>query len=117
VLRFLMQQGDPSPAIRRAITDGARWFATHAIRDRVWAAASSPEGRRLIERPGAGAIWARFYDPVAQRPIFGDRDRSIQDDVNAVSLERRNGYSWFSASGVGVSDAYAKWKRREVVRS
>jgi PelA/Pel-15E family pectate lyase len=117
VLRFLMQQGDPSPAIRRAITDGARWFATHAIRDRVWAAASSPEGRRLIEWPGAGPIWARFYDPVTQRPIFGDRDRSIQDDINTVSRERRNGYSWFSATGVGVSDAYAKWSRREAVRS
>ena len=117
VLRFLMQQPNPSPAIRQAITDGTSWFASHDIRNRVWAPASGPEGRRLIERPGAGPIWARFYDPVTQRPIFGDRDRSIQDDVNAVSLERRNGYSWFSATGVGVSDAYAKWKRREAVRS
>jgi PelA/Pel-15E family pectate lyase len=111
VLRFLMQQPDPSPAVRRAIVDGAAWFASHAIRDRIWTLANGPEGRRLIERPGAGPIWARFYDPVTQRPIFGDRDRSIQDDVNAVSLERRNGYSWFSATGAGVSSAYAKWSR------
>ncbi|MGA1797698.1 pectate lyase [Sphingomonas sp. 4RDLI-65] len=111
VLRFLMQQPDPSPAMRRAIADGAGWFASHAIRDRVWAPASGSEGRRLVERPGAGPIWARFYDPVTQRPIFGDRDRSIQDDVNAISLERRNGYSWFSATGTGVANAYAKWNR------
>lgn len=111
VLRFLMQQPDPSPAIRQAIGDGAAWFAGHAIRDRVWAAATGPEGRRLIEQPGAGPIWARFYDPATQRPVFGDRDRSIQDDVNAVSLERRNGYSWFSATGVGVGTAYARWRR------
>ena len=112
VLRFLMLQPDPSPAVRRAITDGAAWFAGHAIRDRVWDTARGPEGRRLVAQPGAGPIWARFYDPATQRPIFGDRDRSIQDDVNAVSLERRNGYSWFSATGTGVAAAYAKWSRR-----
>lgn len=54
--------------------------------------------------------WARTSYSAAT-PIFGDRDRSIQDDVNAVSLERRNGYSWFSGTGVGVSSAYVKWSR------
>lgn len=54
----------------------------------------------------------RGHEPATRpRPIFGDRDRSIQDDVNAVSLERRNGYSWFSGTGVGVSSAYVKWSR------
>jgi PelA/Pel-15E family pectate lyase len=110
-LRFLMQQPDPTPAMRRAIVDGAAWFAAHALRDVAWGAATGPEGRRLVAQPGAGPIWARFYDPLTQRPIFGDRDQSIQDDVNAVSLERRNGYSWFSATGVGVSSAFAKWNR------
>ncbi len=111
-LRFLMQQPDPTPAMRRAIVDGAAWFAAHGLRDVAWGAATGPEGRRLIPQPGAGPIWARFYDPVTQRPIFGDRDRSIQDDVNGVSLERRNGYSWFSGTGVGVSSAYVKWSGR-----
>lgn len=110
-LRFLMQQPDPTPAMRQAIVGGAAWFAAHGLRDVAWSAAAGPEGRRLVAQPGAGPIWARFYDPLTQRPIFGDRDRSIQDDVNAVSLERRNGYSWFSATGVGVSSAYAKWRR------
>jgi len=112
VLRYLMQLPDPTPAIRQAITDGASWFATHAIRDRTWGATADSGGRRLIEQPGAGPIWARFYDPVTERPIFGDRDRSVQTDVNAISLERRNGYSWFSTTGTGVADAYAKWSRR-----
>jgi len=108
-LRFLMQQPHPTPAMRQAIMDGAAWFAAHGLYDVVWKAASGPEGRRLVSQLGAGPIWARFYDPVSQRPIFGDRDRSIQDDVNALSLERRNGYSWFNATGVAVFNAYAKW--------
>ncbi|GAA0677405.1 PelA/Pel-15E family pectate lyase [Sphingomonas insulae] len=113
VLRFLMQQPDPSPAVRQAIVDGAAWFAGHAVHDRAWTAANAADGRRLVEQPGAPPLWARFYDPVRQTPVFGDRDRSIQDDVNAVSLERRNGYSWFSGTGAGVATAYAKWRRRD----
>ncbi|MGP7796700.1 pectate lyase [Sphingomonas sp. CLY1604] len=113
VLRFLMQQPDPSPAIRQAITDGAAWFANHAVSDRAWTDATGPGGRRLVEQPGAKPLWARFYDPVTQKPVFGDRDRSIHDDVNAISLERRNGYSWFNATGANVAAAYAKWRSRQ----
>ncbi len=113
-LRFLMQQPDPTPAMRQAIVDGAAWFAAHGLRDVAWSAATGTEGRRLVPQPGAGPIWARFYDPVTQRPIFGDRDRSIRDDVNTVSLERRNGYSWFSGTGTGVAAAYAKWRARHL---
>jgi PelA/Pel-15E family pectate lyase len=111
VLRFLMKQPDPTPAMRRAITDGATWFATHGIRDVVWTVSKGAEGRRLVRQPGAGPTWARFYDAATQKPIFGDRDRSIQDDVNAISLERRNGYSWFGTAGTGVASDYAKWMR------
>ena len=50
VLRFLMQQPDPSPAIRQAIDDGAAWFEAHAVRDRAWIAATGPEGRRPYGR-------------------------------------------------------------------
>ena len=60
--------------------------------------------------PGAGPIWARYYDLRTMRPIFGDRGREILDDVNQVSLERRNGYSWFSAQPRKALDRYARWK-------
>ncbi|MEG3164358.1 pectate lyase [Sphingomonas sp. PB2P19] len=112
VLRFLMRQPNPSPAMRAAIEAGAYWFVTHAIRDVAWTKATGPEGRRLMPRPGAAPLWARFYDPSRETPIFGDRDRAIHDDVNAISLERRNGYSWFGTAGNGVAAAYAKWRAR-----
>ena len=34
------------------------------------------------------------YRPSAIKPVFGDRDKSLHDDVNDLSLERRNGYAW-----------------------
>jgi PelA/Pel-15E family pectate lyase len=112
VLRFLMAEPDPSPAMRAAITAGAAWFAAHGIENHAWTDASAPGGRRLIDQPGAKTLWARFYDPATERPVFGDRDRSIHDDVNAISLERRNGYAWFNTIGANVAAAYAKWRRR-----
>ena len=42
-----------------------------------------------------------------------DRDRSIHDDVNAISLERRNGYAWFSNGPAKVLEAYARWPHRQ----
>ena len=107
-----MAQPDPTPAMRRAIEHGAAWFAAHAIRDMAWTRPAGGDGRRLVAEPGAGPLWARFYDPATGKPIFGDRDRSIHDDVNAVSVERRNGYSWFGSSGTGVAGAYDKWRKR-----
>lgn len=112
LLRFLMAQPDPSPAVKQAIASGADWFAAHALRDVAWTRPAGADGRRLVAAPGAGPLWARFYDPATGKPIYGDRDRSIRDDVNDVSLERRNGYSWFSTSGIGVATAYAKWRQR-----
>ncbi len=110
-LRFLMKQPDPSPAMRRAIDAGAAWFAAHALHNVAWTG-KEPDGRRLVAEAGAKPLWARFYDPATQKPIFGDRDRSIHDDVNAISLERRNGYAWFNTSGTGVASAYAKWRKQ-----
>ncbi len=61
-------------------------------------------------QPGAGPIWVRFYDSATGKPIFGDRDRSIDDDVNKISVERRNGYSWWGNAGTEFARAYAKWR-------
>ncbi|WP_235425507.1 pectate lyase [Croceibacterium mercuriale] len=109
VLQFLMRQPDPSPQMRAAIEAGAAWFAAHALRDVAWKATDSAAGRLLVAEPGAGPLWARFYDPVTQAPIFGDRDRAIRDRVEEVSRERRDGYSWYNTSGNAVARAYARW--------
>ncbi|MBO9622483.1 MAG: pectate lyase [Sphingomonas sp.] len=106
LLALLMRLPERSPRVDAAIEAGIAWLRSVAIRDMAWTSTTPAEGRRLVARPGAGPIWARFYDIATMRPIFGDRDRSIQTDVNAVSLERRNGYSWFGAGPGRVIQAY-----------
>jgi PelA/Pel-15E family pectate lyase len=68
-------------------------------------------GRRLVAKDGAGPLWARYYSIPAQKPIFGDRDKTLHDDVNELSLERRNGYAWYSAGEQKTIDDYATWSK------
>lgn len=110
LLHFLMRQPDRSPAVRAAVRDGVAWLAAHGLRDVEWPRTpAGPEGRKLRPAPGAGPIWSRYYAIGTGTPIFGDRDRSVHDDVNDISLERRNGYSWFSTDPARVIADYAKW--------
>jgi PelA/Pel-15E family pectate lyase len=109
VLIFLMRQPDPSPEIKAAVHAGAAWLKDHAIYGKAFTKVSDEEGRKLIDQPGAGPIWSRNYGIRTGKPIFGDWDKSIQDDVNTISKGRRNGYSWYSAMPQKALDAYAEW--------
>lgn len=112
VLLFLMRQPKPTPEIRAAVHAGAAWLKAHAIYDKAFTEVSKDEGRKLIDKPGAGPIWSRNYDIKTGKPIFGDWDKSIQDDVNNISKGRRNGYSWYGAGPQKAIDAYADWAKK-----
>jgi PelA/Pel-15E family pectate lyase len=66
-------------------------------------------GRQLKAKDGAGPIWARYYSIPGQKPIFGDRDKTLHDTVNELSLERRNGYAWYSNGEQKTIDDYGAW--------
>jgi PelA/Pel-15E family pectate lyase len=108
---FLMAIPDPTPEIVRAVHAAAHWFEKTALRDVAFTRAPDGSGRKLLPAPGAAPIWARYYELKTDRPIFGDRDKTIHDDVSEISAERRNGYSWFNNSPQRALDAYAKWAK------
>jgi PelA/Pel-15E family pectate lyase len=112
VLLFLMRQPNPAPEIKAAIAAGIAWLEANAIYDKAFTKISEEEGRKLIDKPGAGPIWSRNYDIQTGKPIFGDWDKSIQDDVNNISKGRRNGYSWYNAAPQKAVDAYADMARK-----
>lgn len=111
VLLFLMSLPNSTPEINRSIRAGAAWLERAAVRDVVWTGKSPDKGRMLIPGPGAGPLWARYYDIATMKPIFGDRDRSIHDDVNEISIERRNGYGWYGPWPAEALAQYAAWSR------
>ena len=112
VLRYLMQPPHTSPAVIAAINAGVSWLKAAAIYGQEWVGGrGTPGGRHLEAKSGAGPIWARYYSITTGLPIFGDRDKTIHDDVSGLSLERRNGYAWYSAGPQQALDAYATWSK------
>lgn len=115
VMEFFMGLPDATRAEVAAVRDAAAWFKKVEIfgyRDGsgdFFADRRSPQGRMLVAVSGAGPIWARFYQMGTDKPIFGDRDKTIHDDVNELSRERRNGYAWFNAEGVPMLAEYETW--------
>jgi len=97
----------PTAAERRSIRAAAAWFKKIAIYGQRWERA--PQGPQFVPTPGAGPIWARYYQTGTDIPVFGDRDKSIHDNVNELSLERRFGYSWYSADSQRALDRFEKW--------
>lgn len=107
VLEFLMAEPNPSPEVKAAIRGAVAWLESVRVYDKSFE--MTDDGRKLIDKPGAGPIWSRNYDLVTGRPIFGDKDQTIHDDVNGISIGRRNGYSWWIGSPQRALDAYAAW--------
>jgi PelA/Pel-15E family pectate lyase len=104
---FLMRMERPDAAVVNAVHAAAAWFRKTAIYGKAYR--NTAEDRVLVDAPGAGPLWARYYEIGTDRPIFGDRDKSIHDDVTELSFERRTGYSWYNAGAQQALDRYAEW--------
>ncbi|HEY0953509.1 MAG TPA: pectate lyase [Roseateles sp.] len=108
VLLFLMRQPRPTPAMKAAIHAGIAWLQAQTLRDHAFT--MTPDGRKLISRPGDGPLWSRLYDVSTGRPIFGDWGKTIHDDVNEISKGRRNGYTWWGTWPQKALEAYPRWR-------
>jgi PelA/Pel-15E family pectate lyase len=115
IVEFLMKLPNPTPEEAASVHAAAAWFTKVEIHGYRYGSGdfradrNSAEGRRLAAVEGAGPIWSRYYQIGTDKPIFGDRDKTIHDDVNELSRERRNGYSWFNTEGVAALAQYQAW--------
>lgn len=112
-MEYLMSLPKPSAAVVRSVEAAAAWFKANEIMGYVFVGGrGTPGGRHLEKKDGAGPLWARYYSLTTGRPIFGDRDKSIHDEVSEISLERRNGYAWYSGGEEKVMEEYAVWSKK-----
>lgn len=107
ILMFLMEIQKPSPEVDIAIKAAAEWFKKTAIYGLAFHSVGGE--RHLVEAQGSGPIWARYYQIDTDRPLFGDRDKTIHDNVEEISRERRNGYAWFNDRAKRVLEHYNHW--------
>lgn len=113
LVNYLMQLPAPSPAVVRSIYAAADWFQQHATSGYVYKGGKeTPGGRRLFRQADARPLWARYYSLDQQKPIFGDRDRTIHDDLLEISDERRNGYGWYNTTADSTLKHFASWKQK-----
>lgn len=116
LLFYLMQLPDPTPAEVAAVHAGVAWLRKAAIVGFEWTGKGEPDGRHLVEKPGAGPIWARYYD-TSGKPVFGERDKTLRDNVNELSRERRDGYSWFGTQPAKIIRLYETgWAAKHPVK-
>jgi PelA/Pel-15E family pectate lyase len=108
IVLFLLQLPEADSNIVAAVRAAVVWFEKTKIMGQAFKS-TGEEGRLLTPAPGNGPIWARYYELRSDRPIFGDRDKSIHDDVKEISKERRNGYAWFVDTPKRVLEHYPRW--------
>jgi PelA/Pel-15E family pectate lyase len=102
VVQILKGLPHPNARVTKAVDAATAWFRKVAIHDRRYV--RDRQGGHVDVQPGA-LLWARFYEIGTDRPIFGDRDQSIHDTLDEISLERRAGYSWYVTTPQTVLDA------------
>jgi PelA/Pel-15E family pectate lyase len=111
IMEFLMSIPKPSREIVEATHAAAAWFEETKITNVEYRFAGE-SGRLLVAAPGSGPIWSRYYDIATNRPIFGDRDKTIHDNVNEISKERRNGYAWYRDTPGRALENFATWRKQ-----
>jgi PelA/Pel-15E family pectate lyase len=110
--KFLMSLPDPSPELVAAVGDAMAWFRRTSISNITWSRFTNDA--QVVVSPGAPPLWARLYELNTDKPIFGDRDRTIHYAVGELSSERRLGYTWYGNWPAGALEMYAAWQRQRV---
>jgi PelA/Pel-15E family pectate lyase len=99
IIEFLMEQPNPSQAIKDAINSAVAWFNTSKIVGYNFVdipAPGTPKGKdRVLVQDASSTIWARFYDIDTNEPFFSGRDSQKKKYVKDIEYERRNGYAWY----------------------
>jgi PelA/Pel-15E family pectate lyase len=111
ILLFLLKIPAPDTNVVAAVDAAAAWLIKAKLPPDALAKVGK-ETKRAVEPKTDGSLWARYYELGSTRPIFGDRDLSIHDNVTEISAERRKGYSWFTDHPKRVLAEYERWTKR-----
>ncbi|HEV8591660.1 MAG TPA: pectate lyase, partial [Pyrinomonadaceae bacterium] len=111
IVRFLMQEKQPTPGVIAAIESAVAWFKQNQISGIRWERVNGQNS--VVKDKTAPRIWARFYQIETMKPIFVGRDSVMKYDVAEIEAERRNGYAWYvSEPNKLLTEEYPKWKSK-----
>lgn len=114
IVEVLMSIPNPDQRVRRAVNGAMKWFDEYKLEDvaleRTGRRGDPDYDVRLVERPGAGPLWARFYDLENCKPFVCDRDGIPRERLDQIGPERRHGYSWYNDRPARLYPLYEEWK-------
>jgi PelA/Pel-15E family pectate lyase len=116
LVRFLMGEEQPTPAIVAAIEAAVTWLEQVKVHGLRVETTTGPDGKRervAVVDPSAPPLWARFYELGTNRPIFLGRDRVFHYDYNEIERERRVSYGYLGDWPANLlSREYPRWRKK-----
>lgn len=122
VVLFLMKIKNPDERIIQSIQSAVKWFKDSKIYNtriesfEIDAFESKyktvKRDVRAVADPAAAPIWTRYYELATNKPLFSDRNSELLYSLAEVSVERRNGYAWYTSSPQKVLDKYPDWQQK-----
>jgi PelA/Pel-15E family pectate lyase len=122
VVLFLMDIENPDEKIIKSIQSAVKWFSDSKIYNtRIETFDIVPfeskyktvdKDRRVITDSTAPPIWTRYYELGTGKPLFCDRNSKLLYSFSEISVERRNGYAWYTYAPQSVLDRYSEWQKK-----
>lgn len=124
IVLFLMSIDHPSEKIINAIQSAVKWFEdskiyntkieTFKIESFESKFKTVNHDRRVVIDSTAPPIWTRYYELGTAKPLFCDRNSEFLYSMAEVSVERRNGYAWYTYAPQNVLEKYTEWQNKWV---
>ncbi|HEX8359055.1 MAG TPA: pectate lyase [Longimicrobium sp.] len=108
IVNLLLTVENPQPRLVTAVRGAVQWFRDTA----VYGYEYSYRGG-LTAKPGAGPIWARFYEIGTNRPMFSNRDGVVRYRFEELDPERSRGYAWYGDEPATTLRRYERWARTQ----
>ena len=107
IVNFLMTLEPVEPPAATAVRAAVQWFRDTALYGYEYEVKGG-----LTAKPGAGPLWARFYEIGTNRPLFSNRDGVVRYRFDELEEERRAGYAWYTDEPATTLRRYERWSRR-----
>jgi pectinesterase len=111
LLYQLMRIAKPSDSLKNTIKRGHQWLQETKIEQTRWQR-NSQGNSELVHDKNAPYLWPRMIDTNTGKAVFGDRDGSVHNSIEGISLERQNNYGWYQTSPEKILLEFPKWEKR-----
>lgn len=109
---LLMSLSNPPEHVTKAIEGAINWYKENKITGLTRQNYVNKQGKRdfrFVEDKHAPDMWALYYDPATNRPVFCEEDGSVISSFDELTYDARKSMSWYNNDGGKLIRTYQKW--------